>query len=118
MKASLAELLSRIPGRPSEEWPEGERYTPAFSRGSMSVGLYAPVGADPQKPHARDEIYIIHTGTGELVIDGVRNACRPGDVFFVGSGAEHRFEKFSEDFSTWVVFWGPPGGELDQSLND
>ena len=25
----------------------------------------------------------------------------------------HRFEAFSEDFATWVVFWGPPGGEQE-----
>jgi hypothetical protein len=26
----------------------------------MSVGYYAPVGRDPQGPHERDELYIIH----------------------------------------------------------
>jgi mannose-6-phosphate isomerase-like protein (cupin superfamily) len=77
----------------------------------MSVGFYAPVGADPQHPHQRDELYIIHSGSGELVIAGERNAFSPGDVFFVGAGVEHRFEQFSPDFAAWVVFWGPPGGE-------
>jgi hypothetical protein len=69
VKTSLSELLSHIPGAPSEQWPTGERYALAFSHGTMSVGFYAPVGSDPQKPHKRDEIYIIHTGTGKLVID-------------------------------------------------
>tara|TARA_R110002073_G_scaffold49320_2_gene131727 strand:- start:169 stop:279 length:111 start_codon:yes stop_codon:yes gene_type:complete len=32
-------------------------------------------------------------------------------MIFVEAGAEHRFENFSEDFSTWVVFWGAEGGE-------
>lgn len=27
------------------------------------------------------------------------------------AGAEHRFVEFTPDFATWVVFWGPPGGE-------
>ncbi|WP_298225609.1 cupin domain-containing protein [Acidocella sp.] len=112
LSATLQELLSRIPGAPSEQWPKGERYALAFSHGSMSVGYYAPVGADPQKPHKRDEIYIIHIGTGELVIAGVHNSFAPGHVFFVASGVEHRFENFSQDFATWVVFWGPHGGEL------
>ena len=111
MKASLAELLSRIPGAPSEQWPQGERYALAFSHGSMSVGFYAPVGADPQKPHKRDEVYIIHAGSGDLVIAEQRNTFAPGDVFFVASGVEHRFENFTPDFSAWVVFWGPAGGE-------
>jgi hypothetical protein len=26
-------------------------------------------------------------------------------------GAKHRFENFSHDFVTWVVFYGPQGGE-------
>jgi hypothetical protein len=25
----------------------------------------------------------------------------------------HRFEEFSADFATWVMFWGPKGGERD-----
>jgi mannose-6-phosphate isomerase-like protein (cupin superfamily) len=115
MKASLSELLSRIPGAPSAQWPEGERYALAFSHGSMSIGFYAPVGSDPQQPHTRDEIYIIHSGTGELITDGKRQPLAAGDVFFVGSGVEHRFENFSKDFSTWVVFWGPAGGEPDSN---
>jgi hypothetical protein len=32
-------------------------------------------------------------------------------VFFVPAGVAHRFERFSPDFATWVVFWGPHGGE-------
>jgi len=112
MKASLSELLARIPGSPSQQWPGGERYALAFAHGSMSVGFYAPVGVDPQQPHQRDELYIIHAGTGEIVVAGVRHAFVPGDVFFVGSGVEHRFEKFSAEFSAWVIFWGPAGGEL------
>ncbi len=111
MKASLATLLAQIPGQPSEQWPSGERYALAFSHGTMSVGFYAPNGPDPQKPHRRDELYIVHAGSGEIVIAGTRQHFVPGDVFFVGSGIEHRFEKFSPDFSTWVVFWGPAGGE-------
>ena len=35
----------------------------------------------------------------------------PGDVLFVAAGAVHRFEEFSHDFATWVIFYGPEGGE-------
>ena len=44
---------------------------------------------------------------------GERHRFGPGTVFFVPAGAEHRFENFTPDFSTWVVFWGPRGGEKD-----
>jgi len=111
MKASLDELLARIPGAPSAQAPDGERYALAFSHGSMSVGFYAPRGADLQGPHRRDEIYIIHAGVGQIRIAGEIHACAMGDVFFVAAGVEHRFEEFSADFATWVVFWGPAGGE-------
>jgi hypothetical protein len=29
----------------------------------------------------------------------------------VPAGVEHRFEEFSGDFGTWVIFYGPEGGE-------
>ncbi len=111
LKSSLTELRVRIPGMPSAQWPQGERYALAFEHGTMSLGLYAPVGRDPQQPHQRDEIYIIQSGSGDIVIAGERHAFSPGDAFFVGAGMEHRFENFRSDFQAWVVFWGPPGGE-------
>jgi mannose-6-phosphate isomerase-like protein (cupin superfamily) len=110
-KATAAELLQRLPGRASEKWPTGERFVTALAHGSMSVELYAPVGDDPQTPHAQDELYFIHSGSGVLVIAGERHAFAPGSCFFVPAGVEHRFEGFTDDFATWVVFWGPQGGE-------
>ena len=111
MKTSLAELLAKIPGAPSEQWPQGERYALGLSHGSMSLGLYAPTGIDPQQPHKRDELYIIESGTGELVINSEHHSFEPGHVFFVAAGVHHRFVGFSENFRAWVVFWGPHGGE-------
>ncbi|MGH8400024.1 MAG: cupin domain-containing protein [Gammaproteobacteria bacterium] len=54
----------------------------------------------PWAPLQRDEIYIIHSGTGELIIGKDHHTFVPGDVFLVGSGTEHRFENFSSDFSS------------------
>ena len=82
-----------------------------MAHGTMSVEIYAPVGTDPQTPHAQDELYIIHTGSAVFVIDGARHAADPGTVLFVAANVEHRFVEFTADFSTWVVFWGPAGGE-------
>jgi len=111
LKASATELLARLPGKATAKWPQGERFARAFAHGSMSVELYAPVGRDPQTPHAQDELYFIHLGSGEFVLEGERHAFGPGTAFFVPAGAEHRFERFTPDFATWVVFWGPDGGE-------
>ena len=111
VKATVEELLSRIPGPVTVECPMGERFAVALAHGTMSVEYYAPVGHDPQTPHEQDEVYFIHRGTGELLIDGERHSFKPGDCLFVAANVEHRFENFSTDFGTWVVFWGPKGGE-------
>lgn len=111
MKLSYAELLERLPGPASSKWPEGERFVRGFSHGTMSVELYAPRGHDLQTPHQQDELYFVLQGSGDLVIEGKRYACSSGDALFVPAGAAHRFENFSGDFATWVVFWGPQGGE-------
>jgi mannose-6-phosphate isomerase-like protein (cupin superfamily) len=111
MKATVAELMRRLPGPVTAQWPQGERFAEAFRHGSMSVELYAPVGNDPQAPHAQDELYFIHAGSGTFVLDGVSHAFEPGDCFFVAAGVEHRFTHFTPGFATWVVFWGPDGGE-------
>ena len=111
MKATVSDLLQRIPGKVTEEWPMGEPFALAFAHGSMSVELYAPRGTDIQTPHDQDELYFIHSGCGEFVMAGERHSFEAGTVFFVPAYVEHRFENFSDDFSTWVVFWGPKGGE-------
>jgi len=87
-----------------------------FNHGSLSVEIYKPVGVDHQQPHTRDELYVIATGFGYFVKGGTsedsyRQRFEKGEVLFVPAGVEHRFEDFSDDFSTWVFFYGPEGGE-------
>ena len=113
LKTRAAELQACLPGLVTPRWPTGERFVQAMAHGTMSVELYAPQGVDPQQPHKQDELYFIQTGTGELVLQGERHSFGPGTAFFVPAGVEHRFENFSACFSTWVVFWGPEGGEPD-----
>jgi hypothetical protein len=33
------------------------------------------------------------------------------DALFARAGEPHRFEDCSPDFATWVIFYGPKGGE-------
>jgi mannose-6-phosphate isomerase-like protein (cupin superfamily) len=91
--------------------PPGFRSALLMQHGSMKLRYYAPRGADPQTPHDQDELYVIATGRGTFFIGGQRVPFDPGDVLFVAARVEHRFESFSDDFATWVVFYGPPGGE-------
>jgi mannose-6-phosphate isomerase-like protein (cupin superfamily) len=97
--------LDQLPG------PDGQRYIELFRHGSLQVELYAPRGNDPQTPHTRDEVYVIISGSGRFHWSGKETTFGAGDVLFVPAGEEHRFVEFGEDFSTWVFFYGPEGGE-------
>lgn len=50
---------------------------------------------------------------GEFIMAGERHVFVPGMTFFAPAGVKHRFENFTSDFSTWVVFWGPQGSERE-----
>ncbi len=114
--ATLAQTLAHIPGKASDKWRDGERFAAALAHGTMSVELYAPVAHDPQEPHAQDELYVIVVGSGLFELNGVDIRFSVGDVLFVPAGAVHRFKQFSDDFKTWVIFYGTQGGELDNDL--
>jgi mannose-6-phosphate isomerase-like protein (cupin superfamily) len=111
MKASITSALARLPGPPTARYPEGAPFAAVMSGGTMRVEVFAPGGVDAQTPHSQDELYFVHSGHGEMVINGQRFDAAAGDAFFVAAHVAHRFENFSEDFVTWVVFYGPPGGE-------
>ena len=101
----LAEALTKGPP------PPGNLAVPIFSHGSLVVELYMPVGHDPQTPHTRDEIYLVVRGKA-LFFDGERrHSVEAGSFLFVPARQIHRFEDFSSDFTVWVVFYGPEGGE-------
>jgi len=85
----------------------GGDFARLLERPSCDVSLYKPLGVDPQKPHLKDELYVIASGSGRFECQGGTEHFGPGDVFFVAAGTEHRFADFSSDFATWVIFLGP-----------
>jgi mannose-6-phosphate isomerase-like protein (cupin superfamily) len=91
--------------------PAGARSALLMRHGSMTLRYYRPPRPDPQQPHEQDELYFVARGSGWFLRNGKRHECRAGDVLFAAAGEIHRFEDFSDDFETWVVFWGPKGGE-------
>ena len=82
MKISLSQALKRLPAAPTATYPQGAPFA------TMLAG-----------------------GTGRIDINGQKFDAAAGDAFFVAAGVAHRFESFSDDFVTWVVFYGPEGGE-------
>jgi mannose-6-phosphate isomerase-like protein (cupin superfamily) len=111
VKKTIEEGLSLLPGPPNALWPQGARSTSLFKHGTMELKLYAPAASDPQVPHTQDEIYIVARGHGRFDNGGEVVPFAEGDALFVPAGRAHRFIDFSDDFATWVVFYGPSGGE-------
>jgi mannose-6-phosphate isomerase-like protein (cupin superfamily) len=74
---------------PLADGPDGVRFHAPLEHGTMKIGVYAPLGHDPQGPHERDEIYIIIAGSGEFVKNGEVRRFAPQDVIFVEAGVRH-----------------------------
>jgi mannose-6-phosphate isomerase-like protein (cupin superfamily) len=102
-EANASALLSELP----------VPFSNMFARGDVSVELFAPRGVDTQKPHTRDELYIVSSGAGVFRREKQTCEFKAGDLLFVPAHVDHRFESFSADFRTWVIFFGPEGGVYD-----
>lgn len=100
---ALAQASPNEPGRASAL---------LLKHGSFSLRYYAPPMPDPQTPHDQDELYVVAAGHGWFRRAGERQPCSAGDALFVAAGVDHRFEDCSPGFAAWVMFWGPPGGEI------
>jgi mannose-6-phosphate isomerase-like protein (cupin superfamily) len=107
-RLTITDGLVRLSG------PDGERFATIFKHGSLLVEIYAPRGADPQKPHTRDEVYFVASGRGEYVCEDGREEFGPIDLLFAAAGRRHRFENFTDDLAVWVLFYGPEGGETTE----
>ena len=91
------------------------QFTIMLKHGSMSIEYFSPQKIDTQTPHKQDEIYVIAKGSGIFNGNGEKVSFNVGDVLFVPAGMEHRFENFTDDFATWVIFYGKEGGEAFQT---
>jgi mannose-6-phosphate isomerase-like protein (cupin superfamily) len=97
---SIAEAIEQL------QKEKDKRFTVVMEDGSMSVEYFAPLKIDTQRPHEQDELYVIVSGESEFYRDGETIKCSKGDVLFVPARMEHRFINFSDDFATWVIFYG------------
>jgi len=102
---SVAEGAARVDDRAAV------RSAPLFQHATLLVKYYAPRGTDRQTPHTRDELYVVARGRGVFFDGSAKRPVAPGDLLFAAAGVTHRFEELSDDFGTWVMFYGPEGGE-------
>lgn len=105
-RAGIADALLLVAGK-----KQGLPSAAVFEHGTLQVKMYSPRQFDQQTAHSRDELYLIARGSGWFVNGDDRHPFQTGDVLFVPAGVGHRFEEFTDDFCTWVVFYGPEGGE-------
>lgn len=111
MEFSSARQVTLSDAKKTVPTKDGKAFARVFRHGSLDLEIYAPKSADPQKPHSRDELYIVASGTGWFSCEARRMPFSPGDALFAAAGEVHRFEDFSHDFAVWVMFYGPEGGE-------
>ena len=77
-----------------------------FENQDMQVRFYSPKKEDGQIPHQQDEFYVIAKGNGTFVKGKDEIFFRVGDIIFVKKNEHHYFKDFSDDFATWVIFYG------------
>jgi len=87
--------------------PPGRLSSVAFAGDGIEVRYYRPQDVDNQSPHDRDEFYFVISGEGTFERNGEPVSFAPGDMLFAAAGEAHRFSRFSPDFATWVLFYGP-----------
>ncbi len=107
----LAPALFPIAEARAAPLPPGRQSALLLAHGSLELRWYAPAKVDSQTPHSRDEVYVVASGSGWFRRGEARFRFGPGDALFVAAGVVHRFEDFTADFATWVMFYGPEGGE-------
>jgi len=85
------------PGRSAEVLVDSDlevRFTPRPASGSRHT-------------HDRDELYFIAAGHGFFAVGDKVSPVGTGDLCFAAAHEPHGFERFSEDFAIWIVFYGP-----------
>jgi len=84
----------------------GKEFISLFQNPLLSVEIYKPHLKDKQKPHDRDEFYLVISGEGKFQLLDEVTPFQKGDFLYVPAHVEHRFIEFSDDFITWVFFIG------------
>jgi len=92
----------------------GNLFAELFNDANITIEIYKPEMEDLQAPHDRDELYMIISGSGDFRLRDETFQFKAGDLLLVPQGEVHRFENFTENFATWVIFYGPTKIETEE----
>ncbi|GAA3849637.1 cupin domain-containing protein [Saccharothrix violaceirubra] len=63
-----------------------------------------PGGMSGEHVHTRtEEVYLILSGRGQILLDGVATEVGPGDVVLTGLGTRHGLRASADEGVTWLV---------------
>lgn len=96
---SIKKAVEKLAAVPSE-------FVKLLEFGDLEVEYYQPNKIDKQTPHSRDELYVIAAGSSDFVRENETYHVEMNDVLFVKAGETHKFIDFTDDFATWVIFYG------------
>ncbi len=101
-RASVTTLEAALAARTAG----GRAYHEFLRVSALSAGVYVlPAGgADPQRPHAEDEVYLALAGRGRFRAGTEDFPVAPGAVIFVPAGLAHRFHDITEELRLLVFF--------------
>ena len=85
----------------------GRASAEVFVDGDLEVRFAARPSDGMQAPHTRDELYFVASGASRYRTRDQVTAVAAGDLLFAAAHTLHGFEDMSEDFSVWVLFYGP-----------
>ena len=78
---------------------------------SLQVMRFEPGDEDPMHAHAEEEVYVIHTGEATLVTEDESIEVASGDVVHLGSGTDHQFTDFTDEFVVTVMYAPAEGSQ-------
>ncbi len=78
---------------------------------SLQVMRFEPGDEDPMHAHAEEEIYVINTGEATLVTEDESVEVASGDVVHLGSGTDHQFTDFNDEFAVTVIYAPAEGSQ-------
>ncbi len=123
------EYVKKIHELPLKQIPEPYKrnlqlvYTPQFDEGCQDFTLlistlYPIDGQTDYHVHPVDEVIIICSGHGELIVEGESYPIETGSVLYAPAGVKHQCKNYSSETMQMVCFYIPALPTADKIKGD